>query len=145
MYRFAGWRRNAVTAWRSEAPYHTLQQALKDLDTAYKNFFAQRADFPTFKEKGRGDSFRSSDPKQIKLDQANSRIFLPKLGWVRYRDSREALGDLKNVTVSLSAGKWFISIQTERQVETPVAHGEAVGIYDLRHQIGAPLGLCSPN
>ena len=107
---------------------HTLQQALKDLDRAYKNFFAQRADFPTFKEKGRGDSFRFPDPKQIKLDQANSRIFLPKLGWVRYRNSREALGDLENVTVSLSAGKWFISIQTERQVEKPVAHGEAVGI-----------------
>ena len=122
------WRRNAATAWLSEAPYHTLQQALKDLDRAYKNFFAQRADFPTFKEKGRGDSFRFPDPKQIKLDQANSRIFLPKLGWVRYRNSREALGDLKNVTVSLSAGKWFISIQTERQVEKPVAHGEAVGI-----------------
>jgi putative transposase len=122
------WRRNADTAWLSEAPYHTLQQALKDLDRAYRNFFAQRADFPTFKEKGRGDSFRFPDPKQIKLDQANSRIFLLKLGWVRYRNSREVLGDMKNVTVSLSAGKWFISIQTERQVEKPVAHGEAVGI-----------------
>src|ERR1035441_10314076 len=127
MYRFAGWRRNADTAWRSEAPYHTLQQALKDLDRAYKNFFAQRADFPTFKEKGRDDSFRFPDSKQIKLDQANSRIFLPKLSWVRYRNSRETLGDLKNVTVSLSAGKWFISIKTELQVEKAVAHGEAVG------------------
>src|ERR1039458_4256924 len=128
MYRFAGWRRNADTAWRSEAPYHTLQQALKDLDRAYKNFFAQRADFPTFQEKGCGDSFRFPHPKQIKLAQATSRIFRPKRGWLRYRNSREALGDLENVTVSLSAGKWFISIQTERQVEKPVAHGEAVGI-----------------
>ena len=122
------WRRNSGTAWLSEAPFHTLQQALKDLDRAYKNFFAQRADFPTFKKKGRGDSLRFPDPKQIKLDQANSRIFLPKLGWVHYRNSREVLGALKNVTVSLSAGKWFISVQTAREVEKPVAKGEAVGI-----------------
>jgi putative transposase len=122
------WRRNADTAWLLEAPYHTLQQALKDLDRAYKNFFAQRADFPTFKKKGRGDSFRFPDPKQIKLDQANNRIFLPKLGWVRYRNSRDVVGTVKSVTASLSAGKWFISIQTARAVEQPVAKGDAVGI-----------------
>jgi putative transposase len=90
------WRRNSDTTWLSEAPFHALQQSLKDLDRAYRNFFAKRADFPTFKKKGRGDGFRFPDPKQIKLDQANSRIFLPKLGWVRYRNSREVLGALKN-------------------------------------------------
>jgi putative transposase len=57
-----------------------LQQTLKDLERAYTNFFAKRADFPRFRKKGRGDGFRYPDPKQIKLDQANSRIFLPKLG-----------------------------------------------------------------
>ena len=51
-------------------------------------------------------SFRYPDPKQIKLDPLNSRIFLPKLGWLRYRNSRDALGALKNVTVSQSCGKW---------------------------------------
>lgn len=39
---------------------------------------------------------------------------------MRYRNSREALGTVKNVTVSFSQGKWFVSIQTEREVETPV-------------------------
>ncbi|MBK5937599.1 hypothetical protein CCR81_12350, partial [Halorhodospira halophila] len=46
-------------------------------------------------------------------------LTLPKLGWIRYRKSREVLGTVKNVTVSASGGKWFISIQTEREVETP--------------------------
>ena len=79
------------------------------------------ADFPRFKKKGRSrDSFRYPDPKQIKLDQANSRLFLPKLGWLRYRNSRDVLGTVKNVTVSQSGGKWFVSIQTEREVEIPV-------------------------
>lgn len=107
---------------------HPLQQTLKVLERAYRNFFAKRADFPRFKKKGQSDSLRYPDPKQIKLDQANSRIFLPKLGWLRYRNSRAALGTVKNVTVSLSCGKWFVSIQTEREVEQPIPQDDAVGI-----------------
>lgn len=56
----------------------------------------------------------------MKLDQANSRISLPKLGWIRYRNSREIIGEVKNVTVSQSCGKWYISIQTEYEVASPV-------------------------
>ena len=52
------WRNSAETGWLSEAPVHPLQHALKDLERAYKNFFAKRADFPRFKKKGMGDSFR---------------------------------------------------------------------------------------
>jgi putative transposase len=73
-------------------------------------------------------SFRYPAPKQIKLDQASSRIFLPKLGWLRYRNSRKVLGEVKNVTVTFSAGKWFVSIQTEREVAQPTPKGGAVGI-----------------
>jgi putative transposase len=89
----------------------------------------KRADFPKFKKKGRSESFRY--PQGCKLDQANSRIFLPKLGWVRYRNSREVLGTVKNVTVSGKQGKWFVSIQTEREVETPVHPSTAIVGIDL--------------
>ena len=58
----------------------------------------------------------------------NSRLFLPKLGWLRYRNSRTVFGAVKNVTVVLSGGKWFVSIQTEREVEQPLPRGGAVGI-----------------
>ncbi len=126
--RLTEWRNGADTAWLADAPVHPLQQTLKDLERAYANFFAKRAEFPRFKKKGRHDSFRYPDPKQIKLDQLNSRIFLPKLGWLRYRNSRDALGALKNVTVSQSCGKWYVSIQTEREVEQALASGSAVGI-----------------
>ena len=123
------WRNGPETPWLADAPVHPLQQTLKDLERAYANFFAKRADFPRFKKKGQHDSFRYPDPKQIKLDQANSRIFLPKLGWVRYRNSREVLGTVRNVTVSQSCGRWFVSIQTEREVEQPVPQATtAVGI-----------------
>ena len=122
------WRNSTETAWLKDAPVHPLQHALKDLERAYKNFFDKRADFPRFKRKGQRDSFRYPDPKQIKLDQGSGRIFLPKLGWLRYRNSRQALGELRNVTVSLKGGKWFVSIQTRREVEAEVPQGSAVGI-----------------
>jgi len=115
-----GWRNGVDTPWLKDAPCHPLQHALKDLEKAYKNFFAKRTDFPRFKRKGSGDSFRYPDPKQIKLDQVNSRLFLPKLGWLRYRNSRDVLGELRNVTVSQSGGKWFVSIQTQREMDDPV-------------------------
>jgi putative transposase len=86
-----------------DAPVHPLQHALKDLERAYRNFFAQRAKFPRFKRKGRSESFRFPDAKQFQIDQVNSRIKLPKLGWVRYRNSREVLGVPRNITVSESA------------------------------------------
>jgi putative transposase len=122
------WRNGTETPWLADAPTHPLQQTLKDLERAYANFFAKRADFPRFKKKGQQDSFRYPDPKQIRLDQGNSRIFLPKLGWLRYRNSREVLGTLRNVTISQSCGKWYASIQTEREVEQPLPNGGAIGI-----------------
>lgn len=120
------WKGQPQTLWLNETPSQALQQALKNLERAYKNFFEKRADFPRFKKKGVSDSFRY--PQGIKLDQGNSRVFLPKLGWLRYRNSRDVLGEVKNVTVNQSCGKWFVSIQTEREIDQPLPQGEAVGI-----------------
>jgi putative transposase len=120
------WKLDTSTEWLADTPSQALQQSLKDLDRAYTNFFAKRAEFPRFKKKGVSDGFRY--PQGTKLEQVNSRLFLPKLGWVRYRNSREALGTVKNITVSQSGGKWFVSVQTEREVETPIPKGDAVGI-----------------
>lgn len=122
------WRNGDETPWLKDAPVHPLQQTLKDLERAYGNFFAKRAKFPRFKKKGQSDSFRYPDHKQIKLDQGNSRLFLPKLGWIRYRNSREVLGTVKNVTVSQYSGKWYASIQTECEVDQPIPRGDAIGI-----------------
>jgi putative transposase len=59
-------------------------------------------------------------------------IFYPdlrgKLLHSRYRNSRDVLGTVKNVTVSQSCGKWYVSIQTGREVEQPIPKGCAVGI-----------------
>ena len=120
------WKAQPETLWLKETHSQPLQQTLKDLERAYVNFFEQRADFPRFKKKGMSDSFRY--PQGCKLDQANGRIFLPKLGWVRYRNSRDVLGDICNVTISQSGGKWFASIQTRREVPAEQPTGGIVGL-----------------
>lgn len=121
------WKSEPEMVWLREAPAQSLQQTLMDLDRAYTNFFAKRASLPRFKKKGRSrGSFRY--PQSCKIDQENGRLFLPKLGWIRYRKSRDVLGTLKNVTVSQSNGKWFASLQTEREVEIPARQGTSVGI-----------------
>ena len=123
------WRNGPETPWLADAPVHPLQHALKDLEKAYKNFFAGHASFPRFKRRGDVAAFRYPDPKQFKLDQPNARIFLPKLGWMRLRLSRPVLGEVRNATVSLRAGRWFVSIQTVREVADPVPVAtSAVGI-----------------
>lgn len=84
----------------------------------YRNFFEGRGAFPRFKKKGLDDAFRH--PQGVKLNQQNGRIYLPKLGWMRYRASRFVEGEIGQVTVSSHAGRWFVSVQTEREVEAPV-------------------------
>jgi len=106
------WKR--LHPFLKEAPSQVLQQSLKDLDKAYVNFFKGNSDFPTFKKKSQGGGFRY--PQGFELDQSNSRIKLPKLGWLRYRKSRTIEGLVKNVTLSSKSNRWFMSVQTERTV-----------------------------
>lgn len=111
------WKKAPDTNFLVDVHSQILQQTLKDLEKAWVNFFQKRADRPRFKKKGKKDSFRF--PQGFKLDQANSRIYLPKLGWIRYRNSRQVEGNPKQVTVSKELDRWYISVQTEREVDTP--------------------------
>lgn len=127
--RLTQWKRDLP--WLVDAPSQSLQQALKDLERAYQNFFAKRAQFPRFKKRGQRGAFRY--PQGVKLEAHNGRLFLPKLGWMRLRLSREVLGIIKNATVSSSAGKWYVSLQTEREVQPPK--------HSATTSIGIDLGL----
>lgn len=129
-------------SWLADAPSHVLQQALIDLESAYQKFFdAVKAGHrvapkdkklrkilqkrkvplaypPTFKKKGKHESFRY--PDGFKVDAKFGRVWLPKLGWIRYRKSRVVVGTPKNLTISESCGRWFVSITAEQEIESPV-------------------------
>ncbi len=112
-----------LPAWKIEHPFlahvpaQALQQALQNLERAYTNFFKKRAKFPKFHKKGQRNGFRI--PQGFEVDSTNGRIKLPKLGWMRYRKSQDVFGEAANLSVSESCGKWFVSVQTEREVERP--------------------------
>ena len=94
-----------------------LQNALKDLDSAYKKFY-NGAGYPKFKRKDGKNSYRTSS--NIKVD--NSFITVPKVGIIRYRDNYNLEGKnilkIYSVTISkTSSGKYFASISAE--VYTP--------------------------
>lgn len=124
--RLPRWKR--LHRFLREAPSQTLQQALKDLDTAWSRFFNEpaRVGRPRFKGRDARTAFRL--PQNVELDSVNARVHLAKLGWVRLRLSREVLGQIKNATVAHEQGHWFVSLQTERDSEILPRSGTAVGI-----------------
>ena len=112
--------------WLKDCYAQVLQQSLKDLEKAFKNFFQKRANPPKFKKKGVKERIRF--PQGCKLEQHNNRLYLPKIGWVRYRNSRNVVGEIKNVTVSKKCGRFYVSIQTECEVGIPQHQGGEIGI-----------------
>lgn len=113
------WKNEESLSWLKEAPSQCLQQSLRDLDRAFRNFFTGKSQYPNFKKKGRHDSFRIPC-QRVRVDQEKKLVSLPKVGWVKYRKSREIIGDLKNATISLNQGKWYISFNTEQTVPDPI-------------------------
>lgn len=110
------WRKSEEYRFLNDAHSQILQQALKDQERAFKNFFEGRAEFPRFKKKEYGNSFRF--PQGFKL--SGKHVYLPKIGWVRFFKSREIQGQAKNVTISYNGGHWFLSVQVEMEIENPV-------------------------
>ncbi|SEI15124.1 putative transposase [Methylobacterium sp. 275MFSha3.1] len=106
------------------------QQALRDLDRAFGNFFAGRTAFPRPRKRGVDDSFRFPG-REVAVKSLNgkwSAVRLPKIGWVKFRDTRPMRGDLKNVTVRLDASGWYVAFTREIAHEAPAPSLEVVGI-----------------
>ena len=102
-----------------DVPGHCLQQVVYDVEKAFRNFFEHRADYPKPRRKFQSESFRFPDPLQIAL--RDGEIKLPKAGWTRMVLHRPVVGKIKNATVSRSGDHWYVSIQTEQEVDEPVA------------------------
>lgn len=106
------------------------QQTLRDLDTAFRNFFAGRAGFPKPRRKGEADQFRflGREVSIRRLNRRWSEIRLPKTGWVRFRDTRKIEGEIRNATIRLTALGWQVSVMARCEVAEPVRLPGSVGI-----------------
>jgi IS605 OrfB family transposase len=113
------WKHSNEWFFLKDTPSQTLQQTLKDLERAIKDAFDRRQPlkkFPVFKRKHETKGFRF--PQSIKVNC--NEVFIPKIGWVKFRNSRKLEGELKNMTVSERCGKWYVSIQVEVEVDSKI-------------------------
>ena len=117
--------------WIAAVSQTCQQQALRDLDRAYANFFAGRSGFPTPRRRDVHEGFRfhGRECRVRRLNRNWGAIHLPKIGEVRFRWTRDIAGAVKNVTVSRDPLGWHVSISCEVEIEEAEKRvAEAVGI-----------------
>ena len=105
-----------------------LQQSLRDLDRGFVNFFQKRAAHPTFKSKhAPHQSYRTiNQGDNIRI--VGKSIKLPKLGFVKIRQSME-VGKINNVTIERTpTGKYFAVLNVEFEPQLRQNNGDRIGI-----------------
>lgn len=121
--------------WLAACDSMALQEAVKDLNKAFTNFFEKRTGYPKFHKKSSAQSYRTRNQSGgIRIE--GNHIVLPKLGAVKAKISRFPAGRILNATVSRTAtGKYFVSLCCEEElVPKPNAGGRIaldLGIKDL--------------
>jgi putative transposase len=129
-------KKDPKLSWLKKIHSQVLQQALADLDRAFLNFFRglknkEKIGYPRFKCKGVRDSFRY--PQGVKVQ--DNKVYLPKIGWVRFRKSREIEGVIKQTTISREGDKWYVTFSCEIEKEIPHP------IIDPKNKVGIDFGL----
>ena len=125
------------TSWLKEADSVALQQSLRDLDRAYENFFKKRAKYPRFKSKhSYSQSYRTTNSNgRTNIHIIDKKIKLPKVGFVKIKQSRTFDGRILNATVRRTAsGKYFVSLCVEMDKEKMISTNAG-------NQIGIDVGL----
>lgn len=145
--------------WLKEVDKFALQNSLKNLETAYKNFFAdlkkvkgkKGVGFPKFKKKHGSKQSYKTNLTNNNIQVIENRLKLPKLGWVKFHKSQDITGKLVNVTISrTSSGKYIASILCETEIEkypqVTQNTGLDLGIKSyLVTSNGEPARSCCPN
>lgn len=122
--------------WYKKIHSTVLQQNLRRLDTAFKNFFDGKG-YPKFKTRQRFKSF-NYPPNQVKLN--GNKIYLPSIGWMRFFESRKIPEgfSLRSVTIRQKADGWYVSIQIEDK-SIPQSHPKDLD--QVKSVIGCDLGI----
>lgn len=125
-------KRDEAYAWLKEVDSVALQQSLRNVDTAYQNFFracknGSCVGFPNFKKKHGG---RGSYTTKQHIEVLDGYIKLPKLGKVKCRVSKQVRGRILNATISQApSGKYFVSVCcTDVEIEPHEKTGAMVGL-----------------
>ena len=120
--------------WMYEVSKCSPQEALRNLDRGFTNFFEKRARFPKFKNKKNGiGGFRLTGT--IKVEDRH--VQLPRLGRLKLKEHGYLPTNAKILSASVSerAGRWFVSIQVEENLP------EYTGVKDEYDVVGVDLGI----
>lgn len=103
--------------WLKKIDKFALQNALKDLDRAYQNFFREikkgnkDQGFPKFKSKRNYEQSYRTTFTNNNIEIKNGKIKLPKLGWVKITQSQDVQGKILNCTIIRTCSeKYFVSV-----------------------------------
>ena len=111
-------------------PSQSLQQAIRNLDSAYANFFRKGGSgFPKFKKKGCKDSFRI--PIACTINYDNWTIKVAKIGTIRFfkGHNKQINGKIKSYTIThTSTDRYFISVLYETEDRAKLNNNKSVGI-----------------
>ena len=121
--------------WMYESSKCSPQNALRDCDQAFQNFFTRckkqvkgSKGFPKFKsKKNEKQSFRLNGSLRVE----SNRVKLPRIGWVKLFEKDYIPTDHKilSATVSKHARKWFVSVNTESPDKPiTVAKNDVIGV-----------------
>lgn len=112
--------------WLKEVNSQSLQQAIKNLDAAYGNFFEKRAKFPKFKNKHDKQSFRI--PQNIKLIE--DRLVIPKfLEGIKCKIHRPVNEEISFATITKNkSGQYYCTLMVEKEIEQHEKTKKEVGI-----------------
>ena len=103
--------------WLGEGSSVVQQQALRDLDRAFQNWWKNPGHFghPTWRKAGVHEGFGIRDLSVRRINRRFGEVFVPKCGWVRFRVTRQ-WADIVAATsarVTLDrAGRWHVSFTT---------------------------------
>lgn len=120
-------KKQSETVWLNEVHSVPLQQALRDLQTAYSNFFAKREAYPSFKRRDGRQSARYTKSGFKLMD--GRRLQIGKLGVLRLRWDRNLPSAPSSVTVIREAtGRYYVSFVVKVDVPKLPETGLSVGI-----------------
>ena len=105
-----------------------LQQSLRDLDRGFVNFFQKRAKHPVFKSKHNNHQSYQTINQGENIRIVGKYIKLPKLGYVKIKQSME-VGHIHHVTVERTpTGKYFVVLNVDFEPEFKPNNGGSIGI-----------------
>jgi putative transposase len=122
------WKKEPDLVWLREVSCVPLQQCLRHLQAAYRNFFEKRAAYPRFKSK-RGEQKAELTRRAFKWDGKQLNLTLAKIGHLRIRWSRQFTSEPSTVTITKDcAGRYFATLCLDETVAPLPSTGEDVGI-----------------